>query len=447
MSALNRRQFLTATLAGLATTGVVAACRSGSGTTTSATTAPESTTGSNASATTAASSGAGTSKPSAAPKAKSATTAAAPGKRRLVIIEMSGGNDGMSTLVPYGVKGYRDLRSRTAIDPKDLLSLNDQVGLHKTLKPLQTRGLAIVQGIGTPNPDGSHFAMMDRWWKGDLRGNASLGTGFLGRLADAIGDPAARAVALSIGSGSHPALLSKKAATLSIPRADVANALVGAAADDRARYAFQQALADMAAEAASDPAGLRLARRGNRDAVRFATTLHGLPDKEGEGYPGGNLSDGLRLTARLLAADAAIRIVHVPMGADFDTHEDNPGRHPGLLENLANSVHAFLGDLEARGLSDQVLVATISEFGRTAKDNGSNGLDHGTASCALLAGPVKAGLHGEYPSLTKLTEDGQLIATVGFDQYYAAIAQDWFDVPATDVLSGNAQPLSGLFSV
>ncbi len=437
MSALSRRQFLTATLTGFAATTVVACGRDGGHSPTKG--APGSADSTPAAADTA------VAKPTSAPKAGSGPGAAPASGRRLVVIEMTGGNDGMSTVVPYGMARYHDLRSRTAIDPKDVLSLNDQVGVHKLLKPLQSRGLAIVQGIGTPNPDGSHFAMMDRWWKGDVRGDKSLGTGFLGRLADAIGDPAARAVALSIGSGSHPALLSRKAATLSIPRADVANALVGATADDKARFAFQQALAEMAAESPSDAPGLGLARRGNRDAVRFASTLHGLAENEVDGYPGGTLSDGLRLTARLLAADSGIRIVHIPMGADFDTHDDNPGRHPALLGNFASSVTAFLADIGHRGMSDQVLVATTSEFGRTAKDNGSNGLDHGTASCALLAGPVKAGLHAEHPSLTKLDDDGQLIATVGFDEYYAAIAQDWFGVPASDVLPGRTTPLAGLF--
>lgn len=432
---LNRRDFLTSTLAA----GVLAACSS-----------TKKSSPSNSSATTAAADGAADvapATPAAAGKVKSSPKAAAIDKRRLVIIEMDGGNDGLSTLVPYGMTGYKDVRSRVAIDPKELLALNDQMGLIKTLAPLQTRGLAVVQGIGTPNPDGSHFAMMDRWWTGDLRGDAKLNTGFLGRLADAIGDPTARAVALSIGSGSHPALRSEKAATLSIPRADIGNALAGAKADDVTRYAFQQALADMATEANGDPVGLAMARHGNRDAVRFAKTLQELPENRSEGYPGGTLSDGLQLAARLLHADPAIRITHVPMGADFDTHTDNPGRHPGLMENLAKSIDAFMADLERRGIADQVLIATTSEFGRTVKDNGSNGLDHGTASCALLLGPVNAGLHGEHPSLTKLDGDGQLIATVGFDQYYATIAETWFGVPARDVLAGAVKPLPDLLQV
>ena len=435
---LNRRDFLTSTMAA----GVLAACSS-----TKLKSSPNTSSATTAAADGAAATEGAAATPAAAGKVKNSPKAAAIDKRRLVIIEMDGGNDGLSTLVPYGMTGYKDVRSRVAIDPKELLALNDQMGLIKTLAPLHTRGLAVVQGIGTPNPDGSHFAMMDRWWTGDLRGDAKLNTGFLGRLADAIGDPSARAVALSIGSGSHPALRSEKAATLSIPRADIGNALAGAKADDVTRFAFQQALADMATEANGEPVGLAMARHGNRDAVRFAKTLQELPENQSEGYPGGTLSDGLQLAARLLHADAAIRITHVPMGADFDTHTDNPGRHPGLMENLAKSIDAFMADLERRGIADQVLIATTSEFGRTVKDNGSNGLDHGTASCALLLGPVKAGLHGEHPSLTKLDGDGQLIATVGFDQYYATIAETWFGVPASDVLPGTVKPLPELLQV
>jgi uncharacterized protein (DUF1501 family) len=443
---MNRRHFLTSTLAALTGAGALAACnrvdaKAASDGAAGSTSAPAGPSSSGASTTTT-----GAPKSSNASASKSAKGSKTD-QRRLVIIELSGGNDGMSTLVPFGMTGYKDLRSRIAIDPKDLLHINDQVGLHKNLKALQNRGLAIVQGIGTPNPDGSHFAMMERWWKGDLRGNASLPTGFLGRLADAIAPPDARAVALSIGSGSHPALVSSKAPTLSIPRADVAGALVGANADDKARYSFQQALIEMAAETSGDQPRLATARRSGRDAIGFAGTLHDLKDDAADGYPGGTLSDGLRLAARLLAADSGLRIVHVPMGADFDTHEDHASRHADLMTNLAASLDAFLADLDDRGLGDHVLVATTSEFGRTAKDNASGGLDHGTASCALLAGPVKAGLYGEYPSLTKLTEDGQLIATVGFDRYYATLAESWFGVPASDVLPGRVKPLTGLLQV
>ena len=370
--------------------------------------------------------------------------------RRLVVIELDGGNDGMSTLVPYGIAGYRDLRKRLAIDDKDLLHLKADVALHRNLEGLHDRGLAVLQGVGSPNPDGSHFAMMERWWRGDVTGKANPATGFLGRLCDAIGDPAAAIVGLSIGSGSHPALVSAKAPTMSIPGAESAGYLVGADKGDTLRVAFQSAFASMSA-ATDGPPGLSLSRRGSADAVSVARMLQGLGHddhgKDAIAYPGSNLGNGLRLTARLLAADTGVRIVHVPMGADFDTHHDHPNRHPGLLTELNDAVVAFLDDLDRRGLHDQVLVMTTSEFGRTARDNASNGLDHGTASVAMLLGPVKAGIHGEHPSLTKLDDNDDLVATVGFDAYYATVAERWFGVPATDVLLGAARAIDGLLAV
>jgi uncharacterized protein (DUF1501 family) len=366
-----------------------------------------------------------------------------------VVIELDGGNDGMSTLVPYGLTGYRDLRSRLAIDDKDLIHLDGKLALHRNLKGLHDRGLAIVQGVGSPNPDGSHFAMMERWWRGDVTGKASQQSGFLGRLCDAVGDPGAAIVGLSIGSGSHPALVSAKAPTMSIPGAGSAGYLVGADKGDTTRLAFQGAFAAMST-AGDGPTGLMLSRRGGADAVSVARMLQGLGDDDnGKGsiqYPGSNLGNGLRLAARLLAADDGVRVVHVPMGADFDTHHDHPNRHPGLLSELNDALVALLDDLERRGLGDDVLVVTTSEFGRTAKDNASNGLDHGTASVALLAGPVTAGVHGEHPSLVKLDDNDELVATVGFDAYYATIAEHWFGVPASDVLPGNVRPIDGLIA-
>ncbi len=371
-------------------------------------------------------------------------TPASKAKRRLVVVELDGGNDGMSTLVPHGISGYKDLRSRTLIEDKDLVKFgNDQVALHKSLKGLKDKGLAVVQGVGTQTPDGSHFEMMDRWWRGDVAGTAGLATGFLGRLCDQLADPAARIVGLSFGAGNHPAMQAARASTLSLPGAGAARYLAGADPGDKRAKAFQDAFAQMGATARPDSVGQ--ARRGMTDAIGVARMLAGLTEEKTEKeYPGSNLGQSLKLTARLFAADPLVRVVHVPMGADFDTHQDHPGRHAANMAELNDALVAFLSDLESRGLGDEVLVATTSEFGRTARDNGSNGLDHGTASVALLAGPVNAGLYGEHPSLTNLDEDDQLVATVGFDQYYATLAENWFGIPAGEVLPGKPSPITGI---
>lgn len=362
--------------------------------------------------------------------------------RLLVVVELDGGNDGLSTLVPYGNGRYYDLRQRTAVAEGDVLALDDTVGLHAKLANLHRRGVAVMQGVGSAQPDGSHFEMMARWWSGDPLHANTFDTGFLGRLADAIGDPAAPAAAVSIGSGNHPALISRKVGTLAVPDAGAIGYLVGAE-DDAMREAFQRGYA--AFGGAPGAAMIDLLRAVKQQSLSFAQAV-GEFDEEDDTYPGSALGQGLRLAAQLLATDLGVRIVHVPMNEDFDTHDDHPGRHPYLLESLDTSLEAFFTDLDNRGLADRVLVMTTSEFGRTARDNASAGLDHGTASVALLAGPVNPGLYGEHPSLDTLDDNDDLIATMGFDQYYATVAEGWFGVPAGDVLAAGATPLDGVFS-
>ena len=441
----DRRRFLT--LAGLGAGGLLAVgCSDGSkraaGAGPGSTGAPPAGKGGAGGSTT---SGAPSNEPAGQPT--KSTKAGAASSRRLVVIEFDGGNDGLSTLVPFGLAGYGDLRKRTAFDPKDLVRLDDHVGLPKTLTALHDKGLAVVQGIGVAKPDGSHFAMMDRWWRGDVTGSAGLPTGFLGRLCDALTDASSPLVGLSFGSANHPAMQSARANTLTIPGGDPGGNLAGADPNDLVRRSFQEAFTEMVSANGGDD-WLTAARRGGRSALDVAMMLAGLKDdKQPAEYPGGQLAEGLKTAARLFAADEHLRVVHVPMGGDFDTHQDHPNRHSQLMTQLNDALVAFLNDLEGRGLRESVLVATTSEFGRSAKDNGSDGLDHGAASAVLLAGPVKAGVHGQHPSLTDLDGDDNLVATIGFDQYYATIAETWFGIPASDVLPGNPRPIDGLLTV
>ena len=367
------------------------------------------------------------------------------GERLLVVVEMAGGNDGMSMVVPYGMGSYYDLRQLTAIAGEDVLGLDDEVGLHPELKQLHARGAAIVQGVGSFDSDGSHFEMLARWWSGSPQADGIRDTGFLGRLADVIGDPSAPAVALSVGSGSSPAIASRSASTLAIPGASAAGYLAGASDDDPFRQTFQQSFSAFGSAGSSFELEARL-RGLKTQSAAFASVLVELAGEEGaKGYPSSDLGQGLRLTAQLFAAGQGVRIVHVPMHQDFDTHDDHNGRYPGLMQDLDASIAAFFADLEARGLSDRVLLMTTSEFGRTARDNDSGGLDHGTASHALLVGPVQSGRFGEHPSLSDFDDNDNLVATVGLDEYYATVAEGWFGVPASEVLDTGASPIPGIF--
>ena len=159
-------------------------------------------------------------------------------------------------------------------------------------------------------------------------------------------------------------------------------------------------------------------------------------------YRGSSLGAQLRFAATLVGAQAGVRVVHASIGG-FDTHTNQRGAHDERMRELGEALAAFAADLDRRQLADSVLVATTSEFGRRAKENGS-GTDHGTASCALLLGPVHAGLHGEPPSLTALDADDNLKATASLEQYYATLAETWFGIDATAVLPSRPAPIAGI---
>lgn len=367
------------------------------------------------------------------------------GSRMLVVVELGGGNDGLSMMVPYGMGRYYDLRRTTAVAESDVLAIDDEVGFHGSLPKLHARGAAVVQGVGSLTPDLSHFEMMSRWWSGSPLSSRADDTGFFGRLADAIGDPAAAAVAVSVGSASSPALASRSVGTLAVPDLSSTTSVVGAGDDDPVRQAFQRGFGAFGAGTGVSELDARI-RAAAAQSTRFAQMLAGVAPSDPESYPDTELAGGLRLAAQLLAQDAGVRIVHVPAHQDYDTHDDHSGRYPALMQELDDALQAFFDDITARGLADRVLVMTTSEFGRTVTDNDSGGLDHGTASHALLMGPVNPGRHGEHPSLTDLDGDGYLRATVGLDDYYATVAEHWFGVPATEVIDGGASPIAGIIT-
>jgi uncharacterized protein (DUF1501 family) len=368
------------------------------------------------------------------------------GERLLVVVELPGGNDGLSMAVPYGAGRYYDVRESTAIAPSDVLRIDDTVGLHPNLVGLHARGVTLVHGVGSTTPDGSHFEMLNRWWSGNST-RADMSTGWIGRLADVLRDGAGGdvpALALSVGSGDHPIIRSTTGSTLSLPGVDALWAMVGADPDDRFVTAYQSALRSFA-----EP----VAGHGGRYRETLAATLRfadrvigddidqGNDDPEAAGYSWSGLGRGLWLASRLFAADTGIRVVHVTMDGDFDTHDGHTWQHPELMAELDSSLTAFHADLEQRGLADRVLVATTSEFGRTLHENGSDGLDHGTASTMVLSGPITGIQVGDIPSLTTLDENDDLIATAPLEAYLAGVVEGWFDVPASEVFPGS-EPLA-----
>lgn len=364
----------------------------------------------------------------------------------LVVIEMPGGNDGLSTVVPYGRGQYYDLREQTAIAASDVLTLDDEIGLHPALTRLHERGVTLVEGIGSFEPDGSHFEMLARWWAGASTRSSMTSvaeTGWLGRVADLLDDGSTPATVISIGSGAHPIVRSRGAGTVSLRGADDVNTVVGADSDDEFRSAFQAALHQLGEQpdGAPGPDMLSAVRGSIADTLTFAERLGAQPEQDESTYPSSGLGESLRFASSVFAAEAGVRVVHVTMDGDFDTHEGHSWKHPNLMADLDESLAAFDADLRRRGLSNRVLTMTTSEFGRTVRENDSGGLDHGTASTGLLIGPRTGARLGAAPSLTRFDDNDDLVATMAFESYLGGVVEGWLGVPASEVFGPGIEPL------
>ena len=320
--------------------------------------------------------------------------------RTLVVIELQGGNDGFSMLIPSGDGRFRQLRDRVWLDPKDMVRLDDRYSIAKGLSPL-LGNLALVEGVGVANPDLSHTAMMTRWWHGDPDGRSTVRTGFLGRCCDLLAGTSAIS-AVSVGGGSTPALYSERAATVALPEVGALRELTQDK-DERMRPSLS-AMTDGGTETAglefADGDLLAKARSGLASGISLLNGLGGLTGKT-TGYPDG-LGSSLSLVRELISLNAGIRILHIPWGS-FDTHTGQRWSHPDQMNRLGAALVAFRSDLVRHGLADRVLVATTSEFGRRPQAN-TGGTDHGTASTMALMGPIRNGRHGAPVDFSRLDQ-------------------------------------------
>ena len=361
------------------------------------------------------------------------TASAAIGKGKiLVIVQLSGGNDALNTLIPFTNGAYYNARPTLAIGKKDVLNLNDSVGLNPALKPMMSLWdngeLALVQGVGYPNPNRSHFESMAIWHTGDPKARET--EGWIGKIAEKYGDPFC---ATNIG-GTTP---------LALRGADII--LPSIASIDR----FQFKIAPEAQTAFNTI--LETPLTGRAETMRGATRQM-LSDiqqvqkgigkyKAGATYPEEKFAVSLREISRLIAADVGQRVFYTSLGS-FDTHAGQPVDHPELLGALSSGLSAFRSDLEKQGRSEDVVVIGFSEFGRRLAENASAGTDHGKAGLMFALGQgVKGGLYGAYPDLEKL-DDGDPVMTTDFRQVYATALDKWLNIPSRDILGANFAPMN-----
>jgi len=361
------------------------------------------------------------------------------------VVDLRGGNDGLSTLAPIDDPILNDLRPRLALDPEQILALDDQVGLHPAMTRLHGRGLTTVEGVGPTDGDLSHFAMTERWQRGDVAGSAGLRNGFLGRLTDAL-DVGSPLTGVSV-AGPTPHLLTDRASTMAL---DGPGSLWFLEPDHWFEVDAYRTGVDRLAEATWPGDGGRQAKllgsvsSSYGQLLDLATDLSPLDEDEIDWdqpmlSDGGALGHGLYLAADLVAADVGVRVVYAADG-DYDTHQGHEWRQQDNLGRLDAAVGGFLDRADELGFGDRVLVATVSEFGRRVAEN-DDGLDHGAASTMLVAGPVADQRLGDRPPLDDLDDDGNLRVTVGFDRYLGALSEQWLGVEAASVLPGEPQPI------
>ncbi|HVX10049.1 MAG TPA: DUF1501 domain-containing protein [Pirellulales bacterium] len=357
--------------------------------------------------------------------------------RVLVVIQLDGGNDGINTVVPYRDEGYAKHRNKLRLAVDRLHKLDDALALHPSLRPLadlyEKGRLAIVQGIGYPNPNRSHEVSMAIWHTARFDPAEQKQYGWLGRALDQLPAAPGGPGAMLAGDGALPAaLIGRHSAAGSFSRIEEL-----AVQNDAARAAI-------ANDAPPDDLAA-FVRRSTLDAYASAdaVTAAAARPPRGATYPANPLAQHLRTIARLIESELPTRVFYA-VQRGYDTHSAQMDTHARLLDELGRALKAFVDDLQAAGLAERVLVMTFSEFGRRVAENASAGTDHGTAAPMFLAGPgVKPGLLGTTPSLLDL-DDGDLKLTLDFRRVYAAVLRDWLNVVPDSVLAGSHEPLAVL---
>lgn len=361
----------------------------------------------------------------------------------LVLIQLAGGNDGLNTVIPTADDHYFKLRPTLAIKGQDALRLDDLTALHPALADLHALHgegkVAVVQNVGYPNPNRSHFRSMDIWETAS-DADESVSTGWLGRYFDNACNGAPDDSPVGIHSSQE------------VPQAfsgEHSHNVFGTGGQirDRAGNATSRALLEKLIQNTDD--------HRNEDAGFLKHTLMDAlvterrvqrifgeyrPDAK---YPGSGVAQSLRGVAALIAGGLSTRVYFVSHGG-FDTHANQAYRHRALLADLSAAMNAFQRDLEAKGLADQVLTMTFSEFGRRPMENQGGGTDHGTAAPLFVMGKrVKGGLLGTPPSLD-LPKNGDLKFSTDFRQVYATVLDRWLGCPSEKVLGSKHEPLAFL---
>ena len=372
----------------------------------------------------------------------------------LVVIQLSGGNDGLNTVVPYQDDAYHRGRPTLRITPDQVLKLDSGLGLHPAMpafaKLYHEGRLCIIQGVGYPKSSRDHEAAMEDWHTGVLRDQVPPGarTGWLGRAIDAACDPA-KTDLRGVFVGDIKAPFSLRTERVVVPNIKSLEEWLPTGPAWSEASLLRDSIPTSATGTPSLLASVRAVAADARLVRRRLVATNLAPHTErSAAYPPFPLAQNLATVARLIRADLGIRIYFAEMGGGgiggFDTHANQAANHGALLRELAESISAFVDDLNHDRLLDSVLVMSFSEFGRTLAENGRRGTDHGAAApMFMIGGKVKGGLWGAHPSLTDLEADSLKFHT-DFRRVYATVLERWLNLKSEKVLAPGFAPLDGI---
>jgi uncharacterized protein (DUF1501 family) len=357
----------------------------------------------------------------------------------LLVIQLSGGNDGLNTVVPYRDATYYTLRPNLAIPREQALPITDQMGLHPALrqvKSLYDQGhVAVLESVGYPNPNRSHFRAMDIWQT--ARPDVNEPTGWLGRYLagdDCEDDAPLRAV--NIGPRLPRTLWTESTIVPSIANIETYQFRTdGRFAADR--QAQMDAIHHICT-ASHAPGADEFVRLAALEALDSSDLLQRVVGRYEEKirYPDNPFAEGLKLIAQVIAAEVGTRVFYISLGG-FDTHAQQARDHTRLLQSLDEGLGAFFADMDRLGKADRVLAVTFSEFGRRVAENASGGTDHGTALPMLLVGGrVRGGFYGAPPDLAAL-RDGDIAHQTDFRAVYAGLLRSWLGVDPAGIIEGS----------
>ena len=375
----------------------------------------------------------------------------------LVVLQLAGGNDGLNTLVPYADDAYHNARPRIGKKEKELVKLTDHVGLNGSMPFLgglfKEGNLGVVQGVGYPNPNRSHFVSTSIWETADTDNRSN--TGWIGRYFDNACPGSDPTVGISLNKTQPEAFGALKNPGVCLSSPGLYRWIHGGGEKAQAEEFFASLNSPEHDDAPVDgasidmPAGGRTGGLAGEDNLAFlervamdarvsSAKVLELASKHRTrvSYEGTPISRSLNMVARLVAGGMPTRVYYVSHGG-FDTHNQQVNSHDRLLGQLDRGLKSFFADLKEQGNDKRVVLMTFSEFGRRVSENASAGTDHGRASCQFILGEgVKGGLYGSYPSLTDL-DKGDLKHSVDFRAVYATVLEDWLGTSSKPVLRGD----------